>query len=90
MNWGAPVIVDVETANLVGSPLRLGIEQLVRERTVLRRKWGKGVLENGRLEIREHLRKWSLFQGLSECIEVRFKEDIKVYLADIHGECLLG
>ncbi len=82
---GSPNIIDVEASNFAGSPLRLGVEELVRERSALRRKWGPGFLDNGRFEIREHVRKWSLFQGLSECIEARFKDDIKVYLAAVHG-----
>ncbi len=83
---GAVDVIDVETANFAGSPLRLGVEELVRERSALRRKWGTGFLDNGRFEIREHVRKWSLFQGLSECVEARFKDDIKDYLSDVCGE----
>jgi hypothetical protein len=36
--------------------------------------------------VREHARKWSLFQGLSESIESRFKDDISDYLADVRGD----
>jgi hypothetical protein len=39
---GAPVIIDIETANFGGSPLRLDIEALVRERIALRRKFRTG------------------------------------------------
>lgn len=44
---GAPVIIDIETSNFGGSPLRLDIEELVRERIALRRKLGSGFLESG-------------------------------------------
>ena len=68
---GAPVIIDVERSGFGGRPLRLDIEELVlRERVKLRRKHGSAFLEDGSFEIREHARKWSLFQGLSESIEL--------------------
>jgi hypothetical protein len=83
---GAPVIIDIETANFGGSPLRLDIEDLVRERIALRRKLGTGFLEDGGAEVREHASKWTLFQGLSESIETRFKDDIIDYLADVRSD----
>src|SRR5271169_4600938 len=80
---GAPVIIDIERSGFVGGALRLDIEELVRERIKLRCKHGKAFLEDGSFEIREHARKWSLFQGLSESIERRFKEDIRDFLAEV-------
>ena len=82
---GAPVIIDVERSGFGGGALRLDIEELVRERVKLRRKHGTAFLEDGSFEIREHARKWSLFQGLSESIELRFKEDISDYLAEVRN-----
>jgi hypothetical protein len=83
---GSAVIIDIETASSNGPPLRLDIEELVRERIALRRKLGTGFLEDGGVEVREHARKWSLFQSLSESIESRFKDDISDYLADVRGD----
>ena len=82
---GQPVIIDLETASFTGKALRLDIEELVRERIALRRKLGIGFLEDGGFEVREHLKKWVLFQAVSESIQYAFKEDIEDYLAELRS-----
>jgi hypothetical protein len=80
---GQAVIIDIEASSFNSKPLRLDIEDLVRQRIALRHKLGITFLEDGSLEVSEHTLKWSLFQALSDSVEARFKDDIEDYLAEI-------
>src|SRR5260221_707232 len=80
---GQPVIIDIEGSAFNSKPMRLDIEELVRERIALRRKLGITFLEDGGFETREHLKKWVLFQGLSESLMYTYREDIEDYLAEM-------
>ncbi len=82
---GQPVIIDCEGSAFNSKPIRLEIDELVRERIALRRKLGVGFLEDGGVEVREHLKKWVLFQALSDSLMSTFREDIEDYLAEIKG-----
>lgn len=83
---GQAVIIDLETSRFNGKALRLDIEELVGERVALRRKLGIGFLDDGGFEVREHLKKWVLFQGLSESIQETFRDDINDYLAELKSD----
>ena len=83
---GSVVLIDVEDQNYDGSHLTLDIEELVRERIRLRRKWGSGFLEEGSREVVTHNRKFVLFQALAETIEATFAEDIRQYVDDTRAE----
>lgn len=72
----------IECENFGGPALTLDIEELVRERIRLRRKWGLGFLEEGSAEVTDHARKFVLFQALAETIEKTFAEDIRQYIED--------
>jgi hypothetical protein len=80
---GQAVIIDIEASAFDRKPLRLDIEELVRERIALRRKLGIGFLDDGACEVREHSKKWVLFQALAESLAIRFSDDIGDYLADV-------
>jgi hypothetical protein len=79
---GSVVQIDVECQNFGGSALTLDIEELVRERIRLRRKWGLGFLEEGSAEVTDHARRFVLFQALAETIEKTFADDILQYIED--------
>jgi hypothetical protein len=83
---GHAVIIDIEASAFNSKALRLDIEELVRERIALRRKLGTGFLEDGGFEVREHLKKWVLFQSLSESIQNAFKDDIDDYLSELKSD----
>ena len=82
---GQPVVIDIETSGFNGKALRLDIEDLVRDRIASRRKLGVGFLEDGGFEVREHLKKWVLFQGVSEALRSTFRDDINDYLSERRG-----
>lgn len=79
---GSVVQVDIESQGLGGPPLTLDIEELVRERMRLRRKWGTGFLDKGSAEVIAHNRKFVLFQALAQTIEATFADDIRRYVED--------
>jgi hypothetical protein len=79
---GSVVQIDVECQNFGGSALTLDIEELVRDRIRLRRKWGLGFLEEGSAEVTDHARMFVLFQALAETIEKTFADDIRQYVED--------
>jgi hypothetical protein len=83
---GSVVQIDVENQNYDSSHLTLDIEELVRERIRLRRKWGSGFLEEGSREVVTHNRKFVLFQALAETIEATFADDIRQYVDDARAE----
>ena len=77
---GQVVRIDVEDERFSGPSLTLDIEQLIRERIALRRKYGVAFLEENAPDVRTHARKFVLFQALAERLEVRFDEDIREYV----------
>jgi hypothetical protein len=79
---GQVVRIDVEDERFSGTALTLDIEQLVRERIALRRKYGVAFLEEGSPDVQTHARKFFLFQTLAERLEAQFAEDIREYVAE--------
>ena len=82
---GQPVIIDIEASGFDQNPLRLDIEGLVRERIALRRKHGVGFLEDAGYEVREHAKRWMLFQALGDSLVIRYKDDIEDYRAELQS-----
>ena len=76
---GQVVRIDVEDERFNGSAMALAIEELIRERIALRRKYGLAFLEECAPDAQAHARKFFLFQALAERLEVRFAEDIREY-----------
>jgi hypothetical protein len=70
---GQVVQIDLEDERFAGPALTLDIEQLIRERIALRRKYGVAFLEEGASDVQTHARKFFLFQALSERLEGRFE-----------------
>ena len=77
-----PVVIHIEPNAATGKALTLAIDDLVRERIALRRKLGVGFLEDGGHDVREHLKKWVLFQTLSDSLVSLFEDDIRDLLAE--------
>jgi hypothetical protein len=79
---GQVVRIDVEDERFSGPVLTLDIEQLIRERIALRRKYGVAFLEEGAPDVQTHARKFFLFQALVERLEAQFAEGIREYVAE--------
>ena len=79
---GQVVQIDLETEQFNGPALTLDVEQLIRERIALRRKYGVAFLEEGAPDVQTHARKFFLFQALSERLETRFADDIRDYVEE--------
>jgi hypothetical protein len=82
---GEPVVIDIEASAFDRKSLHLDIEDLVRERVALRRKHGSSFLEDGSPQIREHSKRWMLFQALSESLVERYREDIEDYRSELRA-----
>ena len=77
---GQVVRIDVEDESFDGSALTLAIDELIRERIALRRKYGVAFLEESAPDAQAHARKFFLFQALAERLEARFAEDVSEYV----------
>ncbi len=75
-DFGQVVTIDVEQSGFGNASLRLDIADLVRERGVLRRKYGAAWLEENDREVQANARMWFLFHGLSEALQAIFAEDV--------------
>jgi hypothetical protein len=82
-SFGEPVSFEIDPTAKGKGNLKLDIAALMRERVALRRKLGVGFLEDEGPEVVDHLKKWVLFQALSESVRVQYKEEIGDYLLDL-------
>ncbi len=80
---GSVVVIDVERSSFGGPTLSLDVDELVKERIALRRRYGVDFESMGATAVRAHIMKFLLFQGLTEDIEHHFREDIQDYLIDV-------
>lgn len=83
---GQVIAIEIDTSEFSGKPLTLEIGELVQERIALRRKYGTGFLEQTEPEVRQHARKWFLFQGLSDALESAFAEDVEDHLSAVRAD----
>lgn len=80
---GSVVVIDIEGSSFDGPTLTLGIDDLVRERINLRRRYGVDFESAGGAAARAHVIKFTLFQSLSVALELRYRDDIQDYLVDV-------
>jgi hypothetical protein len=83
---GQVIAIELEVAGFSGKPLMLEIGELVRERRELRRKYGTGFLEETEPAVREHARKWLLFEALSDALRDVFAEDVDDHLSAVRAD----
>jgi hypothetical protein len=83
---GEVVVIEIERTDFRGKALLLDISDLVNERIAFRRKHGSAFSDATDGAVQVHVRKWNLFQGLSDAIRVRYKDDVADYLADLRSE----
>lgn len=74
---GTLEVLHLEQENFDGQPLTLDLDELLRERTALEKRYGSFASLSDLLHREKaFLTKWSLFWGLSASLDTVFAEDI--------------